>query len=48
MKTAWDTYVKQELKNPEVRQAYEEETKVLSTGLELANQRKLTRNKNVS
>jgi len=40
MKTAWDNYVKQELKKPEVRRAYEEETKVLSIGLELANQRK--------
>lgn len=40
MKTAWDSYVKQELKKPEVRRAYEEETKVLSIGLELANQRK--------
>jgi len=40
MKNAWDSYVQQELKKPEVRQAYEEETKVLSIGLELANQRK--------
>jgi DNA-binding phage protein len=40
MKTAWDSYVKQELKKPEMRRAYEEETKVLSIGLELANQRK--------
>lgn len=40
MKTAWDRYVKQELRKPEVRRAYEEETTVLSIGLELANQRK--------
>jgi DNA-binding phage protein len=40
MKTAWDKYVKQELKKPVVRCAYEEETTVLSIGLELANQRK--------
>jgi DNA-binding phage protein len=40
MKTAWDSYVNQELKKPEVRRAYEEETAVLSIGLELANQRK--------
>jgi len=40
MKTAWDRYVRQELKKPKVRQAYEEETRVLSIGLELANQRK--------
>jgi DNA-binding phage protein len=41
MKTAWDSYVKQQLKTPTVRKAYEEETKVLSIGLQLANQRKL-------
>lgn len=40
MKSAWDSYVKRQLKNPKVRQAYEEETKVLGIGLELANQRK--------
>jgi len=40
MKTAWDRYVKQQLKTPAVRQAYEEETKVLSIGVELANQRR--------
>lgn len=40
MKTAWDSYVEHELEKPEVRRAYEEETKVLSIGLELANQRK--------
>jgi DNA-binding phage protein len=40
MKTAWDSYVKKQLKTPAVRQAYEEETKALSIGLQLANQRK--------
>lgn len=40
MKTAWDSYVKRQLKKPAVRQAYEEETKVLSIGLQLANHRK--------
>jgi HTH-type transcriptional regulator/antitoxin HipB len=40
MKTAWDKYVNRELKKPGVRKAYEEETKVLTIGLELANQRK--------
>jgi DNA-binding XRE family transcriptional regulator len=40
MKTAWDRYVKQQLKSPDVRKAYEEETKALSIGLQLANQRK--------
>jgi DNA-binding XRE family transcriptional regulator len=40
MKTAWDSYVKRQLKKPAVRHAYEEETKVLSIGLQLANQRR--------
>ena len=40
MKTAWDTYLDQQLTNPSIRQAYEEETKVLSIGVELAKQRK--------
>jgi transcriptional regulator len=40
MKTAWDSYVKRQLKKPAVRQAYEEEAKVLSIGLQLANQRR--------
>ena len=40
MKTTWDRYVKRELRKPEVREAYEEETRVLTIGLELANQRK--------
>ena len=40
MKTAWDRYVKQQLKSPDVRKAYEDETKALSIGLQLANQRK--------
>ena len=40
MKTAWDSYLDQQLSNPSVRQAFEEETKVLSIGVQLANQRK--------
>jgi DNA-binding XRE family transcriptional regulator len=40
MKTAWDDYLDQQLTEPSVRQAYEEETKVLSIGLQLANQRR--------
>ncbi len=40
MKTEWDSYLDQQLANPTVRQAYEEETKVLSIGMELAKQRK--------
>jgi len=42
MKTEWDSYLDQQLTNPTVRQAYEEETKVLSIGMELAKQRKRT------
>jgi DNA-binding XRE family transcriptional regulator len=40
MRTAWDSCLKQQLTDPTVRQAFEEETKVLSIGLQLANQRK--------
>ena len=40
MKTEWDSYLDQQLANPAVRQAYEEETKVLSIGMQLAKQRK--------
>lgn len=40
MRTAWDRYVKEQLKNPTVREAYDEETKMLAIGLALANQRK--------
>ena len=40
MKTALDDYLDQQLTDPSVRQAYEEETKVLSIGLQLANQRR--------
>lgn len=40
MTTTWDRYVKKELRKPAVRRAYEEETRVLKIGLELANQRR--------
>jgi hypothetical protein len=40
MKTAWDSYLDQQLANPAVRQAFEEETKVLGIGLQFADQRK--------
>jgi HTH-type transcriptional regulator/antitoxin HipB len=40
MKTNWDRYVKRQLKKPRVREAYEEEAKLLGIGLDLANQRK--------
>jgi hypothetical protein len=40
MATAWDSYLDQQLANPAVRQAYEEETRLLAIGIELARQRK--------
>ena len=40
MKTTWDTYLNQQLADPIVRQAFEEETKVIAIGLQLAEQRK--------
>jgi DNA-binding XRE family transcriptional regulator len=40
MTTTWDRYVKKELRKPAVKKAYEEETRVLKIGLELANQRR--------
>jgi hypothetical protein len=36
MKTAWDNYLDQQLADPIVRQAFEEETKVLGIGLQLS------------
>jgi DNA-binding phage protein len=41
MTTAWDEYLKQQLKKPKVRLAFEEETKVLNIGVQLAHRRKL-------
>jgi DNA-binding XRE family transcriptional regulator len=40
MKTEWDVYLDEQLANPAIRQAYEEETKLLTIGMELAKQRK--------
>ena len=40
MTTAWDSYVKKELRKSAVKKAYEEETQVLKIGLALANQRR--------
>jgi ribosome-binding protein aMBF1 (putative translation factor) len=36
---SWDAYLNQQLKNPKVRQAFEEESKALNIGIELARQR---------
>jgi DNA-binding phage protein len=40
MKTAWDEFAEEQLQDPEVRAAYEEEIQLLSVGLELARQRR--------
>ena len=40
MKTPWDSYLDQQLADPAVRQAFEEETKVLGISLQLVDQRK--------
>ena len=40
MTTRWDIYVKKELRKPAVKKAYEEETRVLKIGLELAKRRR--------
>jgi ribosome-binding protein aMBF1 (putative translation factor) len=36
---SWDAYLNQQLKNPKVKQAFEEESKALNIGIELARQR---------
>jgi DNA-binding phage protein len=40
MKTAWDSYLDEQLNDPVVSKAYTEEMKLLSIGLQLARQRK--------
>jgi DNA-binding phage protein len=40
MKTALDEFVAEQLEDPEVRVAYDEEMRLLTIGLELAQQRK--------
>jgi hypothetical protein len=37
MKTAWDEFVDEQLQDPEVRATYEEEVRLLTIGIELAN-----------
>jgi transcriptional regulator with XRE-family HTH domain len=36
---SWDAYLKQQLKNPKVRQAFEEESRILDLGIALAKSR---------
>jgi len=36
---SWDAYLNQQLKNPKIKRAFEEETKALNIGIELARQR---------
>jgi len=38
--TKWDKYLRQQMKDPEFKKAFEEETQMLEIGLQLANQRK--------
>jgi HTH-type transcriptional regulator / antitoxin HipB len=40
MKTAWDKFVEEQLEDTVVRAAFEEETRLLSIGVELAKHRK--------
>lgn len=40
MKTSWDRYLEEQLKDPKVRQAFEEESRILSVGQALAAARK--------
>lgn len=40
MKKSWNSYLEKQLAKPNVRRAFEEETKVLKLGLALAQQRK--------
>ena len=39
MKKSWDSYLNQQLKDPKVKQAFDEESKALNIGIELARQR---------
>jgi DNA-binding phage protein len=39
-KTEWDNYLDRQLANPSVQQAFREETKLLSIGLQLADHRR--------
>jgi transcriptional regulator with XRE-family HTH domain len=38
-RNSWDAYLKQQLKNPKVRQAFEEESRILDLGIALAKSR---------
>ena len=40
MKSSWDVYLGQQLRKPKVREAFEEEKKVLNLGVALAQERK--------
>jgi hypothetical protein len=39
MKQSWDAYLNQQLKNPRVKQAFEEEAKALNIGIALSRER---------
>ena len=38
-RNSWDAYLKEQLKNPKVRQAFEEESRILDLGIDLAKSR---------
>ena len=38
-RNSWDAYLKEQLKNPKVRQAFEEESRILDLGIDLAKNR---------
>ena len=38
-RNSWDAYLKEQLKNPRVRQAFEEESRILDLGIDLAKNR---------
>ena len=40
MKSSWDAYLEQQLKKPRVKNAFEEEKRVLNIGIALAKERK--------
>ncbi|HMD97794.1 MAG TPA: helix-turn-helix transcriptional regulator [Terriglobia bacterium] len=40
MKSSWDVYLEQQLRKPKVKEAFEEESRLLNIGIALAQERK--------
>lgn len=40
VRTSWDKYLEEQLKNPEIRRAFDEESRILNIGVALAQARK--------